>query len=192
MSAIGRLISSVATAVLAVGIATAALAVDALPDAQFVGFIQQANDFELDSSRLALQRSESEAIRAYAKRMTAERGEIALLLSKARSEARVGYVPTSSSVRPRHTAVLDRLHTLEGTEFDKAYASAQLAAQIEIVDQVEAYGRDGGNADLRRFAEQALPRLQAELEHARRIVSLTNPSASERSLPFPAAPLPKE
>ena len=77
MSAVWKLVSSVAAAVLTLGVTTAALAVDALPDARFVVFVQQANDFELDSSRLALQRSESAAIRAYAKRLLTERGEIA-------------------------------------------------------------------------------------------------------------------
>jgi len=131
--------------------------------------MQQANDFQIDSGRLALQKSESDPIRAYAKRMIAERGEIAVALSRARSEARVGYVPTSRGVRPRHTAVLDRLHTLEGAEFDKSYAQAQLSAQTETVEQLDAYAQIGGNVALRRFAEDTLPRLQSELEHAGRI-----------------------
>lgn len=169
MATIVKLVSAVAAALLAIGITTAALALDPLPDAHFVGFIQQANDFELDSSRLALQKSENQAIHIYAKRMIAERSEIAVSLSRARSEARVGYVPTASGSRPRYIAVLDRLHTLDGEAFDKAYTGAQLTAQIEIVDEVDAYAREGSNANLRRFALEALPRLQSELEHARRL-----------------------
>ena len=154
---------------MAIGGAADALAVDALSDAQFVGFVQQANDFELDSGRLALKRSENDAIRAYAKRIIAERGEIAVALSRARSAARVGYVPSSRALRPRHTATLDRLRTLEGETFDKLYGQAQLEAHIEIVDQVDAYAKEGGNADLRRFALETLPRLQSGLEQARLI-----------------------
>jgi putative membrane protein len=164
-----KLVSYGVVAILALGITPAALAVDALPDPYFVGFLQQANDFQIDSGRLALKKSESDPIRSYAKRMIAERGEIAIALSRARSEARVGYVPTFRGVRPRHTAVLDRLHTLEGAEFDKSYAQAQLSAQTETMEQVDAYARTGGNAELRRFAEDTLPRLQSEFEHARRI-----------------------
>jgi putative membrane protein len=169
MSAMLKLVSYGAAAVLVIGTTPVALAVDVLPDAYFVGFVQQANDFQIDSGRLALQKSESDPIRTYAKRMVAERGEIAVALSRARSEARVGYVPTSRGVRPRYTAVLDRLHTLEGVEFDKSYAQAQLSAQAEAVEQVDAYAQTGGNVDLRRFAEDTLPRLQAGLEDARRI-----------------------
>ncbi|HTE37927.1 MAG TPA: DUF4142 domain-containing protein [Reyranella sp.] len=81
----------------------------------------------------------------------------------------VGYVPTFRGLRPRHTAVLDRLRALEGAEFDKSYAQAQLSARTETVEQLDADAQTGGNADLRRFAEATLPRLQSELEHARRI-----------------------
>ena len=87
MSAILKFVARSAVAILAVGITHIALAVDALPDARFVGFVQEANDFEIGSSNLALQRSSNEAIRGYANRMLIERGEMAGLLSKARSEA---------------------------------------------------------------------------------------------------------
>jgi putative membrane protein len=169
MSVILRLVSRSAVAILAIGITHVALAVDALPDARFVGFVQEGNDFEINSSRLALQKSNSEAIRGYANRIIVERGEIAGTLSKARSEAGVSYAPTPGGARPRHADVMDRLGTLQGGEFDVAYASAQLAAQIEAVDQVGAYSQSGGNANLRRFAQEALPQLQAELDHAKRI-----------------------
>jgi putative membrane protein len=169
MSAILKFVTLSAVVILAVGATHAALAVDALPDARFVGFVQEANDFELGSSNLALQRSSNEAIRGYANRMLVERGEMAGLLSKARSEAGVSYAPTPGGSRPRHADVLDRLGMLQGGEFDNAYASAQLAAQIEAVAQVGAYSQNGGNGNLKKFAQEALPKLEAELEHAKRI-----------------------
>lgn len=89
MHTIGKLFARCAVAVLAFGFSHAAIAVDALPDARFVGFMQEANDFEIASSRLALEKSNSEAIRGFANRMIGEREEVAVLLSKARSEAGV-------------------------------------------------------------------------------------------------------
>jgi putative membrane protein len=169
MAAVAKLMSSVVAVLLVFGIANAALAIEALPDAQFVGFIQQANDFELDSSRLALQKSENQAIHIYAKRLMSERSQIAIELSRARSEARIGYVPTTGGLRSRYISVLDRLHTLDGEAFDKAYAEAQLKAQLDITDEVGAYAREGTNAELRRFAVNVLPRLQSQLEHARQL-----------------------
>ena len=170
MPALLKFITRSAVAILAVvGLTNIALAVDALPDARFVGFMQEANDFEIGSSNLALQKSSNEAIRGFANRMLVERGEMAGLLSKARGEAGVSYAPTPGGSRPRHADVLDRLATLQGGEFDSAYASAQLAAQIEVVAQVGAYSQNGGDGNLKKFAQQALPKLEAELDHAKRI-----------------------
>jgi len=169
MSAILKLFTRSAAAILAIALAHTALAVDALPDARFVGFVQESNDFEIASGKLALQRSGSEAIRGYANRMIIERGELAVLLSRSRQEAGVSYAPTPGGAQPRHAAVMDRLTTLQGAEFDSAYASAQLAAQTEAVAQVGAYSQNGDDGNLRRFAQQALPKLEAELDHAKRI-----------------------
>jgi putative membrane protein len=169
MSEILKFAALGAAAILAIGTSHIALAVDALPDARFVGFVQEANDFELGSSNMALQKSANEAIRGYANRILVERSEMAGLLSKARSEAGVSYAPTPGGARPRHADVLDRLATLQGAEFDNAYANAQLAAQIEAVDQVGAYSQNGGNGNLKKFAQEVFPKLQAELEGAKRI-----------------------
>ncbi len=54
------------------GYAFSALAVEALPDARFVGFAQAVNDFEIGSARLALAKSGNENIRGYAARALAE------------------------------------------------------------------------------------------------------------------------
>ncbi len=169
MSARQKLFSLGTVALLAIAVTAPALSVDALPDARFVGFMQEANDFEVGSSKMALDRSANEAIRGYANRMIIERGELAGTLSKARSEAGVSYAPMAGGIRPRHTAVMDRLATLQGSQFDEAYAQAQLAAQAEAVDQVGAYSQNGGNGNLRRFAQESLPILQAQLDHAKRI-----------------------
>jgi putative membrane protein len=169
MSAILKFVTCSAVASLAIGITHTALAVDALPDARFVGFVQEANDFEIGSSHLAWQRSGNETVRGYANRILIERQEMAGLLSKARSEAGVSYAPMPGGSRPRHADVLDQLGTLQGGEFDSAYASAQLAAQLEAVAQVGAYSQNGGNGNLRKFAQETLPKLQAELDHAKRI-----------------------
>lgn len=154
---------------LAIGLAHTAYAVDALPGPRFVGFMQEANDFEIASARIALQKSNNENIRSFANRMIIERGEAAGVLVKARSEAGVTFAPTPGGREPRHAAVLDRLTVLNGPEFDTAFASAQLAAHMEAVDQVGAYSQNGDNANLRKFAQEQLPKLRAQLEGAKRI-----------------------
>ena len=148
--------------------ATAAWAVDALPDSRFVGYAQQLNDFEIASGRLALTKSTNENIRGFASRMVADHTEAAQFLSKARSEAGVSYAPDPNNTQGT-VATLQRLSVLEGVEFDTAYANAQLAAHIDAVAQFGAYSQDGGNGGLRRYAQAQLPKLQQNLTGARQL-----------------------
>ena len=148
--------------------ATAAFAVNALPDARFVGFAQDFNDFEIASGRLALAKSADPNIRGFASRMVADQTEAAQYLSRARSEAGVSYAPDPSNA-PVWTATLRQLNVLEGVEFDRAYANAQLAAHIDANAQYGAYSQDGGNGALRRYAQGQLPKVQQNLTGARQL-----------------------
>jgi putative membrane protein len=154
---------------LAIFVTHAAFAVDALPGPRFVGFVQESNDFEIASSQLALRKSGNENIRGFANRMIIERGEAAATLTRNRAEAGVTLAPTPGGREPRHAQILDRLAVLEGPEFDAVYASAQVAAHMEAVDQFGAYSQNGDNGGLRRYAQEMLPKLKMHLEYARRI-----------------------
>jgi putative membrane protein len=143
-------------------------AVDALPDARFVGFAQQINDFEVGAGRLALAKSANENIRGYASRAVADYSENAEFLRKSRSEAGVSWAPDPSSA-PKTDTILARLNSLQGAEFDASFANAQLAIQTEAVDQFGAYSQNGTSAPLRRYAQRMLPKSKAYLEDARRL-----------------------
>lgn len=157
-----------ALSALPVAYAATVHAVDALPDARFVGFAQSVNDFEIAAGRLALAKSMNENIRGFATRTIAEHTEAAQFLSKARSEAGVSYAPDPNSP-PYTVATLQRLNTLQGVEFDTAYANAQLALFTEAVAQYGAYSQNGGSAPLRRYAQRDLPVLERHLIGARQL-----------------------
>ena len=143
-------------------------AVDALPDARFVGFAQAVNDFEVRSAQLALAKSANENIRGYATRAVSEYTEAASYLSKSRSEAGVSYAPDPNGP-PNAQRMLPQLNSLQGADFDAAYANAQLAVQTEAVDQFGAFSQNGNGAPLRRYAQMMLPKSKAYLEDARRL-----------------------
>ena len=146
--------------------ASRALAVDALPDARFVGYAQTHNDFEIASARLALSKSGSERVRGYASRMLAEYDLAAQTLAKSRSEAGVTYAPDPNEPT---VAVLRRLSSLEGPEFDAAYANAQLAAMTNAEAQYGAFSQAGQGGPLRRYAQEQYPKIRLHLEYAQRM-----------------------
>jgi len=149
--------------------ASAAHAVDALPDARFVGWAQTFNYFEIASGNLALSRSGNEIVRGYATRMIAEHTEAAQILVKSRSEAGVSYAPDPAAPPNTH-AILQRLSGLQGPEFDTSYANAQLAMQTDAVDQYGAYSQNGGSGPLRKYAQAMFPKAKEQLEYAKRMV----------------------
>jgi putative membrane protein len=143
-------------------------AVDALPDARFVGFAQAVNDFEIQSGQLALARSNNDNIRGYASRAITEHTSAAQSLSKARSEAGVSYAP-DGNMGPATANALAQLNSLQGPQFDAAFAQAQLSIQTAAVDQLGAYSQNGGSGPLRRYAQLMFPKSKMFLEYAQRL-----------------------
>ena len=62
-----------------------------------------------------------------------------------------------------------RLNSLQGAEFDTAFAAAQVRVQTAAVDQYGAYAQNGKSGPLRRYAQETLPKSQALLEYAKRL-----------------------
>ena len=143
-------------------------AVDALPDARFVGFAETVNDFAIKSGELALAKSSNELVRGYATRAVAEHTTAMQSLSRNRSEAGVSMAP-DEDVRKIAEDAMTRLNSLQGAEFDTAFANAQLRVQTAAVDQYNAYSTAGKSAPLRRYAQQTLPQSQSFLEYAKRL-----------------------
>jgi len=155
-------------ALVQISYAPVAFAVDALPDARFVGFAQAVNDFEIASGNLAMARSANENIRGYASRAIAEANDAAQSLSRVRSEAGVSYAP-DGNMGPKTTNLLQQLNALQGPAFDTAFANAQLSVMTDAEAQYGAYSQNGTSGPLRRYAQQILPKSKMQLEHARRI-----------------------
>ena len=168
MTPIPRRSFMVALSVASVSGAGAAYAVDALPDARFVGFAQAVNDFGVASGNLALARSGNENVRGFATRAIAEHNEAASELAKSRQEAGVSYAP-DGRMGPNTQNLLTQLSSLQGPEFDATFASAQLRVQTDAVDQYGAYSQNGRSGPLRRYAQRAFPKSQGFLEYAKRL-----------------------
>jgi len=158
----------VAVAVAPISHVASVYAVDALPDARFVGFAETVNDFEIKSGQLALSKSSNELVRSYATRAVAEHTTAAQSLSKNRSEAGVSMAP-DEDVRKLSQDAMARLNSLQGAEFDTAFDTAQLRVQTAAVDQYGAYSQNGKSGPLRRYAQEMLPKSQSFLEYAKRL-----------------------
>ncbi len=161
-------LTAVPAAYVSTAFVSSAHAVDALPDARFVGWAQNFNDYEIAAGRMALAKSGNEIVRGFATRMIAEHSEAAEILVKSRSEAGVSYAPDPAAY-PDTVAVLQRLNGLQGPAFDTAYANAEVGSHMNAADQLGAYSQNGDNGTLRRYAQAQFPKVKEQLEVAKRM-----------------------
>jgi putative membrane protein len=138
-------------------------AAPAASTASFLNSVAAGNQFEIDSSKLALSRSKSDAVKRFAQRMVDDHTEAAGKFKIAVTEAKL--TPPSDKLDAKHQAVFDSLKAANDASFDKLYIDAQYKAHVETVDLFKAYGKGGDNARMKQFANELLPTLQAHLDH---------------------------
>ena len=106
-----------------------------MSEQSFVEKASVANQFEIDSSKLTLRKSNNKDIKAFAQRMVSEHSQ-------------TGKV----------TSLSDR-------DFDKHYISMQIEAHKEAISLFTDYSKYGVNSTLRKFAADTLPHLKDHLKH---------------------------
>lgn len=132
--------------------------------ASFLRTAASANLFEIESSRLALTRSQSERVKDFANRMVADHTRAAIRLKQALTEAAATMPP--EMLDDKHQQQLESLKAAGNAEFDKAYVEAQYKAHIESISLATDYAKNGDNPRLRELVAQVVPILQSHLDHA--------------------------
>lgn len=128
-------------------------------------FVNQAASgglFEVQSSELALQKSQDANVQEFAKQMitdhTANNQE---LIATAQAEELT--VPTQIS--SPQAELMQTIQGAEGDAFDTAYVQAQTTAHETAVTLYQTYAQGGDNQALVAYAQKSLPALQQHLEH---------------------------
>lgn len=131
----------------------------------FVTLAAQSDMLEIDSSKLALQKSDSAKTKAFAQKMiddhTATSTELKGLLSSGKMS-----ISAPTVLDKTHQAKLDKLTKLQSKDFTKQYDDMQISAHKDAVSLFERYSKDGDNPDLKAFAGKTLPKLQEHLKMA--------------------------
>jgi putative membrane protein len=165
-----------AAAIVAFGLSAAAFAADpstlqsagpVKPTATFVTAAAVGNFFEIESSKLALDRSKSSAVKAVAQRMVDDHSKAAVKLKESVAATKLTMPP--DKLDARHQALYDELREKGAGDFDKAFIEAQYEAHVEAVDLFKAYAKGGENDRMRALAAELLPTLEAHLEHVRKM-----------------------
>jgi putative membrane protein len=132
------------------------------------GFLAQAasgDQFEIQSSQLALQMSQNAGVRNFANMMIADHTRMSQAMAAAAASARLN--PPAPTLLPAQQAALDQLRSAgTGYNFDAAYQQAQISGHQQALTLFQNYATSGDVPALRTAAAQAIPTIQTHLSAA--------------------------
>jgi putative membrane protein len=138
-------------------------------------YLQMAGEsdlYEINSSQLALQKSQNPDIRRLASMLIDHHTQTTnATLAAARAG---GVAPSPAVLGPDKRRMLDQLTAEQGRSFDSRYVAQQIPAHEQALALHSTYARSGDNASLRASAEQAVPIVQSHLDQLRRLQSPTS------------------
>lgn len=127
-----------------------------------------SDQFEIQSSQLALQASQNQAVRNYANLMIAHHTATTQNLMAAAQSA--GLMPPPPTLMPMHQQMLAQLRGAgTGSAFDAAYQQMQIQSHQAALQLHSGYGNGGDVPALRQVAGAAVPIVQQHLEQAQRL-----------------------
>lgn len=141
---------------------------------EFIVMAIQSNNAEIQTSELALQRSQNQDVREYAQRMIEEHTRSNEQLYQLAQQYNVN---PPADAGPLNNAIALRLRELNSTEFDRAYMNAQVAAHLRAVGLYQTQIDLGRDQTLQSFASQQLPVIEQHYQTAREMAP--NQSAIE-------------
>lgn len=125
------------------------------------------NQFEIESSRLALKNSRNDKVREFAQKMIDDHKRIGDDMKAALSSS--GLAEPSPSLDADHQKIMDKLEKYTNKDFDKYYIGAQTDAHDDAIALFSDYSKTGDDQDLKNFAAQDLPIIQGHRDHIAKI-----------------------
>jgi putative membrane protein len=134
-------------------------------------FIQQAamsDLFEIDASKLAVEKADSKDVKSFAERMVKEHSASFKALTDAAQRGQAGVAPPSE-LDSEHKARIALLRNASGVEFDKLYVDLQTGAHEFALKLHGAYAKTGDNGELKAVAGEIAGHVEEHLAKIREI-----------------------
>ena len=151
----------------------------------FLATAGSANQFEVESSQLALQVSQNPGVRALASTLIADHTALGQQVAAAAISAHLQ--PPPPTLLPSDQALLDQLRaTGGGTNFDMLYRQDQINAHNQAIALMQTYATGGDVSALRAVASQAIPMMQRHLAMAQALqIAVAPPPPPPMPAPSP-------
>lgn len=129
-------------------------------------FVKQAmvsNQFEIESSKLALEKATDPQLQQFAKQMIDEHQAVGKKLKETLQKAKVE-APDKQALDQKHEGMIEKLEKAKGPEFNRSYRQMQVQAHESAVNLFQSYAEGGDNKQLQQFAAATLPNLKKHLQ----------------------------
>lgn len=139
----------------------------ALTSQNFVLYANNADLFQSEASKIAVERAQSSEVKAYAQQMAAQHASSTSRLTAAARQA--GVTATTPALSPYMQERLAELRNVSTNAFDERYITLLQRAQERELRLHNAYARGGDNATLRTASNDTARMVAEHLAEARRI-----------------------
>ncbi|HVF82712.1 MAG TPA: DUF4142 domain-containing protein [Sphingomicrobium sp.] len=159
-----------------------------LSAAGYMGLAASSDQFEIQSSQLALQASTNPAVQSFARLMIAHHQATTATLTAAAQSA--GLPPPPPTLMPNEQALLDQVRAAgTGPAFDQAYKNAQIAGHQSALQVHGNYANGGDVPALRQAAASAVPIVQQHLTSAQNLNVMAMEAPPPAQQPTETAPV---
>lgn len=150
-----------------------------LDDPTIVAIFDAANTYDIETSKLALQKSKNPSVKAIAQQFVNDHTTV-------RQEGRdlatkLGVHPTPPvdyALGAAHAAAMTDLQSKSGAEFDKAYINNEVTYHQDVITAVNNTLLPSiQNAELKALVQKVAPAFQAHLDAAKALQTKLNDSA---------------
>jgi len=131
---------------------------------QFVEKVAISDMFELQSNKMALDKSKDDAVQRFARQMVDDHTKTSSELKSMAQQIQGIKLP--DQMDKQHQQKLEQLKSADGRQFYQLYRTQQIEAHQSAIRLFDDYAKNGDMADLKAWAQKTLPALQQHLQHA--------------------------
>jgi len=125
--------------------------------------------FEIQSSQLALQKSQDDDVRDFAQMMVEDHNKSTSMIKNAVTESGAN-LEIPDSMDRKHEDMLKSLQQTPSGDFDEAYLNIQYDAHQEALQLHRSYANGGDDDALQNAAEMIVPVIEEHIDHLKEIM----------------------
>jgi putative membrane protein len=133
-------------------------------ESHFIKVLANANQQEVEMSRIALKRSHNDQVRQYAQQMIDDHTQAQEQLSQL-AQSKGAELP--KVLGNMEQGMVNDLSAQSDSNFDKAYIDGQVTSHQDAINNTNAEAMNGSDVDVKAFAQKVLPTLQHHLVMAK-------------------------